>query len=153
MVLTTDQARETLHVPFSNSSQSVISCLVLIWPGTRNPYCYISDQPFSSTGKHFCWEGNPTLWPDLHQAGYYTSKAVWKQYMECVTGPNSQCTSKPLYRLTIWKGGQGSCIFNGCIEKGISAGLICIYGEPGEIPSSSQHLKLQEPCPLSIWSL
>ena len=47
-------------------------------------------------------------------------------------------------RLTIWKGGQGSCIFNSCIEKGISAGLICIYGEPGEIPSSSQQLKLQE---------
>ena len=45
--------------------------------------------------------------------------------------------------LTIWKGGQGSCIFNSCIEKGISAGLICIDGEPGEI-SSSQQLKLQE---------
>ena len=51
-------------------------------------------------------------------------------------------------RLTIWKGGQGSCNFNSCIEKGISAGLICIYGEPGEIPSSSQQLTLQEPCPL-----
>ena len=31
-------------------------------------------------------------------------------------------------RLTIWKGGQGSCIFNSCIEGGISAGVICIYG-------------------------
>ena len=29
-------------------------------------------------------------------------------------------------------------------EKGIAAGVICIYGEPGEIPSSSPHLKLQE---------
>ena len=51
-------------------------------------------------------------------------------------------------RVTIWKGGQGSCSFNSCIEKGTSAGLICIYGEPGEIPSSSPQLKLQEPCPL-----
>ena len=51
-------------------------------------------------------------------------------------------------RVMIWKGGQGSCIFNSCIEKGISAGLICIYGEPGETSSLSQHLKLQESCPL-----
>ena len=43
---------------------------------------------------------------------------------------------------------KGSCLFNSCIEKGIKAGLICIYGEPSEISSSSQHLKLQEPCPL-----
>ena len=51
-------------------------------------------------------------------------------------------------RLTIWKRGQrGSCIFNSCIEKGISAGVVCIYGKPGEIPSSSEHLKLQVPCP------
>ena len=48
-------------------------------------------------------------------------------------------------RLILCKGGQqGSCIFNSCIEKGISAGLIGIDGEPGEIPSSAQHLKLQE---------
>ena len=39
-------------------------------------------------------------------------------------------------------------IFNNCIGKGISAGLICIYGVPGEVPSSPQQLKLQEPCPL-----
>ena len=59
-----------------------------------------------------------------------------------------QCGRTLEVRLTLWKGGQGgSCVFNSCIEKGISVGLICIYGEPGEIPSSSQHLKLQEPCP------
>ena len=51
-------------------------------------------------------------------------------------------------RVTIWKGGQGSCVFNSCIEKGNSAGVIHIFGEPGEFSSSSQHLKLQEPCPL-----
>ena len=52
-----------------------------------------------------------------------------------------QCELRP----TLWKGGgQGSCSFNSCGEEGISAGLIGIYGEPGEIPSSSQHLKLQE---------
>ena len=45
-------------------------------------------------------------------------------------------------------GGQGSCIFNSCIEKGISAGVICMHAALGEIPSSSQQLKLQEPCPL-----
>ena len=44
--------------------------------------------------------------------------------------------------MTIQKGGQqGSCIFNSCIEKGISAGVICMHVAPGEIPSSSQHLK------------
>ena len=46
--------------------------------------------------------------------------------------------------VTRFRDGQGSCSFNSCIEKGISAGLISIYGEPGDIPSSSQHLKLQE---------
>ena len=44
-------------------------------------------------------------------------------------------------RVTIWKGGQGSCIFNSWIEKGVPVGVICIYVEPGEIPSSSQHLR------------
>ena len=38
-----------------------------------------------------------------------------------------------VHRLTIWKGGQRCCIFNSCIEKGISAGLIRTYGEPREI--------------------
>ena len=36
---------------------------------------------------------------------------------------------------------EGSCIFNSCIERGISAGVLCILGEPGKIPSSSPHLK------------
>ena len=39
-------------------------------------------------------------------------------------------------RLTIWKGGQGSCTFNSCIEKGISAGDICMHAAPGGIPSA-----------------
>ena len=51
-------------------------------------------------------------------------------------------------RLTIRKGGLASCIFNSCIEKGISAGAIYMHAAPGEIPSSSQQLKLQEPCTL-----
>ena len=37
-------------------------------------------------------------------------------------------------RVTRFKRGQGSCSFHCCIEKRISAGVICIYGEPGEIP-------------------
>ena len=41
-----------------------------------------------------------------------------------------------------------NCIFNSCIEKGISAGLICLNGEPGGTSSSLQSLMLQEPCPL-----
>ena len=45
--------------------------------------------------------------------------------------------------MTIWKGGgQGSCIFSSCVEKGdFSRSHWDIYGEPGRIPSSSQHLK------------
>ena len=39
-----------------------------------------------------------------------------------------------MIRLTIWKGGQGSCIFNSCTEKGISAGVVCTHAAPGEIP-------------------
>ena len=53
-----------------------------------------------------------------------------------------------LVRVTTGKGGQGSCIFNSCIETGISAGVICMHAAPGEIPSSSQQFKMQEPCPL-----
>ena len=53
----------------------------------------------------------------------------------------------PNYRVTIWARGQGSYIFNSCIEKGISAGVVCMHAAHGEIPSSPQHLKLQEPCP------
>ena len=36
-----------------------------------------------------------------------------------------------------------NCIFNSCLEKGISAGVIGMHATPGEIPSSSQQLKLQ----------
>ena len=52
--------------------------------------------------------------------------------------------------MTRFKRGQGSCSFKCCDEEGISAGLICIYGEPGEISSSSQHFKAAGalPCPL-----
>ena len=54
----------------------------------------------------------------------------------------------PMIRVTIWKEGQGSCIFNSCIEKGISAGVICRHAAPTELPFSSQQSQLQEPCPL-----
>ena len=70
-------------------------------------------------------------WPFLEDKLNHGGEAFWAKWCG-------------LARLTIWKGGQGSCIFNSCIEKGISAGLICIYGEPGEIPSSLQQLELQE---------
>ena len=36
--------------------------------------------------------------------------------------------------VTLWKGGQGSCSFTNCIEKGISAGVLCRHAAPGEIP-------------------
>ena len=59
-----------------------------------------------------------------------SSHLVSGSFAFCITMPAIPLQS-PQGRLTIWKGGgQGSCIFNSCSEKGISAGLICIYGEP-----------------------
>ena len=44
------------------------------------------------------------------------------------SGTGRQSQAGPSAKLTLWKGGQwGSCIFNSCIVKGISAGLICVY--------------------------
>ena len=64
-----------------------------------------------------------------------------------------------LCRVTIWKGGQSSCIFNCCIEKGISAGLICIYGNSpflttfkaaGALPSFKSGHSSRAPAALTV---